>query len=58
MLFLAWGRVIAGGDEAGFLDAFDLGHPTVVDGDLDRAEAEIGHVLANDFEPVGLGAVG
>src|SRR6478735_2209404 len=50
----AFGRdAVAGGDEAGFLNAFDLGHAAIVDGDLDRTEAEIGDVLADDFQPVG-----
>jgi hypothetical protein len=37
MLFLT--AVIAGGDEAGFLNAFNLGDTSVMDGDLNRAEA-------------------
>lgn len=44
-------------DDAGFLHAFDLGDPAVVDGDLHGAEAQVCDVLADDFQPVGFGAV-
>ena len=56
-LLSALARFVVGGDKASFLDAFDLGHATVVDGDLNRTEAEIGHILANDFQPIGRCAV-
>lgn len=43
---------VAGGDEAGFFDAFDLGDASVVNGDLDRAKAEVADVGPDDFQPI------
>lgn len=45
-------------DEACFLDAFDLGDPSVMDGDLHGTEAEIFNIFTNDIHPMGLRAGG
>ncbi len=50
-------RCVGRGDETGFLDAFDLGHAAIVNRDLDRAETKVGDIVANDFQPIGLGAL-
>ena len=57
-LFPVRGAIVAACDEAGLFDAFDLGHAAVVDGDLDRAEAEVGDIPSNDFKPVDRRTVG
>lgn len=57
-LFLALYPIVASGNEAGFLNAFDLGHTTVMNGNLNRTKAEVRHILTNDFQPVGLLTVG
>lgn len=41
--------VITRGDEACFLNALDLSHTAFVDGDVDRAKAEICDVLPDNF---------
>ena len=56
------GRVVALRDslrnEARFLNALDLGHTAVMDGDLHGTEPEMGDVLADDFQPVRSGGFG
>lgn len=54
-LFLVAGGLIAGSDETRLFDAFNLGHAAVMDGDLDRSEAETAHIQADNLKPVGLG---
>lgn len=50
-------RSIAGCDEAGLFDAFDLGHAAIMDGDLNRAETEVCDIPPNHIKPIGFRTV-
>jgi len=52
-LLLTTVAFLARGDEACLLDAFDLCHTTVMNGDLHRSIAKTGHIFTNDLEPLG-----